>query len=127
MARFTGARPATHRIPNFGWWIVNRWFMTASPVRTMERLGQSGVDVLIVAGTDEARRLSRGEQRRFRALVRKGHLRMEVLPDLEHSLLQRTSRDRVAALLDAYVARRAAETDAPRRSSRGSTGAPARA
>ena len=68
---------------------MNRWFMTVSPVRTLERLAESDVDVLIVAGTDEARRLCRGEQRRFRALVRKGHLRVEVLPDLEHSLLER--------------------------------------
>ena len=130
MARFARTRPATHRIPNFGWWIVNRWFMSASPGRTLERLGRSDVDVLIVAGTDEARRLRRGEQRRFRALVRKGRLRMEVLPDLDHSLLNRSSRDRVGALLDAYVARRSAETagtDPPGDPSLGPTGAAARA
>jgi alpha-beta hydrolase superfamily lysophospholipase len=135
MARLGRLRSETHRIPNFGWWIVNRWFMTASPVRTLERLAQSDVDVLIVAGTDEAVRLCRGEHHRFRALVRKGYLRMEVLTDLDHSLLKRSSRDRVSALLTAYVTHRAAgaaRTDSPGRGAgvgdpyRGPAGAAAR-
>jgi hypothetical protein len=61
---------------------------------------------------------------------------MEVLTDLDHSLLKRSSRERVSALLAAYVTNRAAgtaRTDSPGRGAgvghtdRGPAGAAARA
>jgi uridylate kinase len=83
--------------------------LTSSPVRTMEHLVQSGVDVLVVVGSGEARRIYRGEQRRLHALVARGGVHVEAIAELDHSLLERTSHDRVAELFGAYVARRAAE------------------
>ena len=96
-------RDITRKIPNVGWWVVNRWFVTASPGKTLERVTQAGVDVLVVAGVPEAHRIRRGEHRRIRALVRRGGFRMEVVPNLEHSLLERTGRTRVGEILQGYI------------------------
>lgn len=38
---------------------------------------------------------------------------MEIVPDLDHSLLERTSHDRMAELFGAYVASRAADLSGP--------------
>jgi alpha-beta hydrolase superfamily lysophospholipase len=118
MKRFARFRDVTRWMPNVGWWVVNRWFLTSSPARTLERLTQSGVDVLVVAGTQEARRVYRGDQRRLRAMISKGCLTMEVVPNLEHSLFERSGRERVSKILDAYVLARAAHV--------GGTGSPTR-
>ena len=88
--------------------MAKRWLMTGSPVRTLERLGQSGVDVLFVCGTNEAKRVYRGEQRRLHTLIAKGEVRVETVAHLDHSLLERTSHDHVAEMFGAYVARHAA-------------------
>ena len=104
LVRFERYRGLTRWIPNWGWWMVKRWFMSGSPVRTLEHLSQSGVDVLIVASREETRRVYRGEHRRFRALVSSGGVHAETVPHLDHSLFERTGRDRVAELLSGYVA-----------------------
>jgi hypothetical protein len=95
-------------MPTPFWWMAKRWLMNGSPVRTLERLGQSGVDILFVCGTNEAKRVYRGEQHRLQALIAKGEVRVETVAHLDHSLLERTSHDRVAELFGAYVARHAA-------------------
>jgi len=95
-------------MPTPFWWMAKRWLMTGSPVRTLERLGQSGVDVLFVCGTNEAKRVYRGEQHRLQTLIAKGEVRVETVAHLDHSLLERTSHDRVAELFGAYVAQHAA-------------------
>ena len=109
MARLEPFRGLTRWIPAPGWWMVKRWFMTSSPVRTMEHLEQTGVDVLVVVGSGEARRVYRGEQHRLHSLVARGGVHLETVPHLDHSLLERTSHDRVAELFGAYVARRSDE------------------
>jgi alpha-beta hydrolase superfamily lysophospholipase len=104
LARFKRYRGMTRWIPNWGWWIVKRWFMTGTPVKMLEQLAQSGVPVLIVAGTGEAGRVAQGEHRRLGALVAEGGVQMEVVPYLEHSLLDRVSRDKAGEILSSYVA-----------------------
>jgi len=79
----------------------------------LERLTKSGVDVLVVVGSEESRGLYRGDHRRIRALIGKGRLCIETVPNLEHSLLERTGRDRVSELLSDYVARRVADMTGP--------------
>ncbi len=113
MTRLEPFRDATRWIPDFGWWIVNRWFLTSSPARILERMTQSGVDVLVVAGSEEARRVYRGDHRRLRAMIRTGRLSIETVPNLEHTLLERTGRDRVSELLGAFVLRRVADVAEP--------------
>jgi alpha-beta hydrolase superfamily lysophospholipase len=103
MKRLAPFRDMTRRLPNVGWWVVNRWFITSSPAKTLERVTESDVDVLLVAGVPEAHRMYRGEHRRIRSLVRRGRFRMEVVPNLEHSLLERTGRARVGELLLGYL------------------------
>jgi alpha-beta hydrolase superfamily lysophospholipase len=103
LVRFKGLRRATRWVPNWGWWAAKRWFMKGSPVRTLEQLAQSGVDVLLVSGRDEAETFHKGEHRRLRSLVSAGGVRREVIPHLEHSLLERASRDQAAEILTGYV------------------------
>ena len=50
----------------------------------------------------------RGEQHRLQGLIAKGEVRVETVAHLDHSLLERTSHDRVAELFGAYVAQHAA-------------------
>ena len=104
MTRISSLGGATRGIPG-RWWIHKRLFVTASPARTFRRLTESGVDVLIVTGDVEERVLYRGERRRFRALVRDGRLSRETVHHLEHTLLERTGRARVSALLHDHLAR----------------------
>jgi alpha-beta hydrolase superfamily lysophospholipase len=100
-------------LPTPGWWFAKRFLMNGSPVRTLENLAQSGVDVLFVCGTNEARRVYRGEQHRLQALIAKGEIRVETVAHLDHSLLERSSHDRVAELFGAYVAQHAAALTGP--------------
>jgi alpha-beta hydrolase superfamily lysophospholipase len=97
-------RSAARRVPGI-WWIHKRLVVTASPAGMFGRLAESGVDVLLVAGSVEERKLCRGELGRFRRLFRGGLLTMAIIPSLEHSLFEKTGRDRVAELLDPHVAR----------------------
>jgi len=108
MALVAPYKRLTRWIPTPGWWVVKRWLMTGTMVRTLERLAETGVDVLVVASTIEARRVYRGEQHRLDALIAKGGVHMEIVSDLDHSLLERISHDRLAELFSSYVARRAA-------------------
>ncbi len=110
---FTPLRGRTRWIPTPGWWFVKRWLMTQSPVRTIERLVHSGVKVLLVVGSNEAHRVYRGEQRRLRRLIADGGVSIEAVDHLDHSLLERTSHDRVSELFGAYVERRAGELSGP--------------
>jgi len=107
LSRLAPLRDAARRVPG-SWGVLKRWFVTASPGRMFERLARSGVDVLVVSGSVEERKLCEGERRRIGALIRKGGLSMETIPNLEHTLLERTGRDRVSALLHAHVTRRVA-------------------
>jgi hypothetical protein len=100
-------------IPAPGWWVVKRWLTTGTMVRTLEHLTQTGVDVLVVAGPIEARRVYRGEQHRLHALIAKGRVHMEIVPDLDHSLLERISHDRISELIASYVEHRAADLSGP--------------
>jgi hypothetical protein len=103
LVRFKRLQTVTGWIPNWGWWMAKRWFMKGSPVRTLEQLAQSGADVLLVTGRNEAERVAKGEHRRLRSLVSAGGVRREIVPYLEHSLLDRASRDQAAEILSGYV------------------------
>jgi hypothetical protein len=103
LVRFKRLRGATRWIPNWGWWVAKRWFMKGSPVRTLEQLAQSGVDVLLVTSRHDAESFPKGEHRRLRSLVSAGGVRREIIPYLEHSLLDRASRDQVAEIFTGYV------------------------
>ncbi len=102
LSRLAPVRDAVRRVPG-SWWVLKRWFVTASPGRMFERLTRSGVDVLVVSGSVEEHALYEGERRRIGALIRTGGLSVETIPNLEHTLLERTGRDRVSALLQAHV------------------------
>jgi alpha-beta hydrolase superfamily lysophospholipase len=93
-------------LPEDMWWIVNRLVVKAVPARTLERVTGLGVNVLIVAGSVEAHDLRRGEHRTIRSLTESGRFRMDTVPHLEHSLLERTGREHVANVFSAYVIER---------------------
>jgi alpha/beta superfamily hydrolase len=102
MNRLEPLRGAARKLPG-GWWILKRALVTASPARMFDRLTQSGVRVLVVAGSEETRKLCQGEGGRYRALARKDSFRFDTIPGLEHTLLERTGRDQVSELLHSWV------------------------
>ena len=112
MARLAPLRGAVSKIPG-AWWILKRHLVTASPASMFDRLTQSGVGVLVVTASDDAQRLRRGEQRRYDALTRTGLFRLEGIPNLEHTLLERTGRHRVSELLRSWVASSGTDTGVP--------------
>jgi hypothetical protein len=112
MARLAPLRGTVSKIPG-AWWVLKRHMVTASPASMFDRLTQSGVGVLVVTGSDDAQQLRRGEQRRYDALTRTGRFRLEGIPNLEHTLLERTGRDRVSELLYAWVVSTGSDTADP--------------
>jgi pimeloyl-ACP methyl ester carboxylesterase len=106
VARLAVLRKTARKAPG-GWWVLKRFFLSPSPAQIFERLTQSGVELLVVAGATDARRLREGEQLRYRSLIRKDSFKMEAMPDLEHSLLERTGRDHVSGLIRAFLAQSA--------------------
>jgi hypothetical protein len=108
MASLDRYRYMVRWLPTPGWWIVKRCLMKRTPVETLEHLAQSGANVLLMLGSGETRRVYRGEQRRLNALVVGGSVSLQIVPHLDHSLLERFSHDRVAELFGAYVAGQAA-------------------
>jgi alpha-beta hydrolase superfamily lysophospholipase len=102
-------RPLVRHMPEEMWWIVNRVVVKTIPARTFERVTGLGVHLLIVAGAAEARLLRRGEHRTIRSLTESGRFRMDTIPFLEHSLLERTGREHVGHILSAYLVERFGE------------------
>jgi pimeloyl-ACP methyl ester carboxylesterase len=96
-------RHALRRMPQGAWWVMNRIIVKAIPAKTIECVTALGVDVFVVAGLYETRRLLRGEQRTIRSLLTSGRLRIETIPRLEHSLFERTGREHVADVVFDYV------------------------
>ena len=111
MARLAPLRGAVRKLPG-GWWILKRTLVTASPAVMFDHLTQSGVRVLVVAGSAESRRLRQGEEGRYRTLARNPSFRFETVPSLEHTLLERTGRDRVSQLLHSWVVGAGADMEA---------------
>lgn len=111
MARLAPLRGALRKLPG-GWWILKRTLVTASPAAMFNRLTQSGVRVLVVAGNAESRKLLQGEEGRYRTLARNASFRFETLPGLEHTLLERSGRDGVSVLLRSWVVGAGADTEA---------------
>jgi alpha-beta hydrolase superfamily lysophospholipase len=92
-----------HRLPDAAWWIINRVAVKAPPARSLTKVLEAGVNVYVIAGDYEARLLSRGEARTMRRLNRSRRFRMEVIPDLEHSLFERHGRELATKLLTEHV------------------------
>jgi pimeloyl-ACP methyl ester carboxylesterase len=112
-------RHAVRHMPQAGWWVVNRFIMGSIPANIIKRVTALGADVFVVAGLWETRLLQRGEQRTIHSLVRSGHLRIETIPHLEHSLIEKTGREQVADVVIHYLAGRFA-ADSPQRAEPGS-------
>jgi alpha-beta hydrolase superfamily lysophospholipase len=91
------------RLPSAAWWIINRVAVEMPPARRLGQVVDAGVNVLVIAGTDEGRWLRGGEGRTLRQLERTGRFRMEVIPGLEHTLFERRTRDVAAGILTDHV------------------------
>jgi alpha-beta hydrolase superfamily lysophospholipase len=91
------------RLPSAAWWIINRVAVEMPPARRLGQVVDAGVNVLVIAGTDEGRWLRGGEGRTLRQLERTGRFRMEVIPGLEHTLFERRTRDAAVEILIDHV------------------------
>jgi pimeloyl-ACP methyl ester carboxylesterase len=91
------------RLPSSAWWIINRIAVEITPARRLARVVDAGVDVLIIAGTDEGRWLKGGESRTLHRLERTGRFRIDVIPGLEHSLFEQRTREVAVGVLTEHV------------------------
>jgi pimeloyl-ACP methyl ester carboxylesterase len=91
------------RLPDGAWWFINRAALGTPPSRKLSRVIDSGVNVLVIVGDEEAMWLSRGEGPTMRRLSRSPRFRMETIPDLEHTLFERHGRELAAGLVTKYV------------------------
>jgi pimeloyl-ACP methyl ester carboxylesterase len=92
------------RLPSVVWRMINRLAVEATPARSLSKVLDGGVeDVFVIAGDYEARLLTRGEDRTLRRLRETGRFRMEIIPDLEHSLFERHGRELATRLLTEHV------------------------
>jgi hypothetical protein len=93
------------RLPGAAWWIINRVAVETPPARRLAQVVHAGVNVLVIAGTDEARWLRGGEGATLRKLDATGRFRMEVIPGLEHTLFERRTREVAVGILTDHVTR----------------------
>ncbi len=86
-------------LPDFAWWIINRMTLESPPAQLISRVVESDVDVFVLSATPEARILTRGENGTMQRLRRNPRFAMKIVPNLEHSLFERLSREQAANLL----------------------------
>jgi alpha-beta hydrolase superfamily lysophospholipase len=91
------------RLPSSAWWIINRVAVDTPPAQKLRKVVDAGVNLLVIAGTDEGRWLRGGEGRTFRQLEGTGRFRMEVIPGLEHTLFEGRTREVAAGILTEHV------------------------
>jgi alpha-beta hydrolase superfamily lysophospholipase len=91
------------RLPSSAWWIINRIAVEITPAKRMAGMVDAGVDVLVIAGTDEARWLTGGEGRTVQRLQQTGRFRVEVIPGLEHTLFEHSTREVAVRTLTDHV------------------------
>jgi alpha-beta hydrolase superfamily lysophospholipase len=103
MPAYARINRVVQRLPGSAWWIINRVAVQMSPAERLAKVVDAGVNLLVVAGTDEGRWLRGGEGRTFRRLEVTGRFRMEVVPGLEHTLFERRTREVAAAILTEHV------------------------
>jgi alpha-beta hydrolase superfamily lysophospholipase len=90
-------------LPSPVWWLINRIAVDSPPARSLAKLMEVGANTFIIAGEKEARAITRGDGRTMRHLRRTAGFRMEIMPGLEHSLLERRGRERATTLLVQHV------------------------
>lgn len=101
-------------LPSSAWWIINRIAVDITPAKRLARMVDAGVDVLVIAGTDEGRWLRGGETRTLHRLEQTGRFRMEVIPGLEHTLFEHSTREVAVRVLSDHVVGRFGAPTAPR-------------
>ncbi len=103
MPGYTLINRMSKRLPSSAWWIINRIAVEITPARRLARVVDAGVDVLVIAGTDEGRWLRGGETRTLHRLEQTGRFRMEVIPGLEHTLFEHSTREVAVRVLSDHV------------------------
>jgi len=110
---YTLINRVSKRLPSSAWWVINRIAVDITPARRMARVVDAGVDVLVIAGTDEGRWLSGGETRTLHRLEQTGRFRMEVIPGLEHTLFEHSTREVAVGILSDHIAGKFGAPTAP--------------
>ena len=113
MPGYTLINRISKRLPSSAWWIINRIAVEITPARKLARVVDAGVDVLVIAGTDEGRWIRGGETRTLRRLEQTGRFRMEVIPGLEHTLFEHSTREVAVRILSDHVVGRFGTPTAP--------------
>jgi hypothetical protein len=96
-------RPLIERLPDPAWWVINKLSLEPPPAHTISKAVDGGANLYVIAGNEEAKLMMRGEARMVRRMRRTGRFRVDIVPDLEHSLFERYGREETSALLTRYV------------------------
>jgi dienelactone hydrolase len=96
------------RMPGPVWWLLNRVAIERPPARALRQLVDQGVRTFILSGERERWGMWRGESRTYRDLAATAQFHHVVVPDIDHELFTRDSREVVSEIvtsevLDAYV------------------------
>jgi pimeloyl-ACP methyl ester carboxylesterase len=110
---YTLINRVSKRLPSSAGWVINWIAVDITPARRMARVVDAGVDVLVIAGTDEGRWLSGGETRTLHRLEQTGRFRMEVIPGLEHTLFEHSTREVAVGILSDHIAGKFGAPTAP--------------
>jgi len=100
---YTQINRISKRLPSAAWWIINRIAVEITPAQRLARVADAGVDVLVIAGTDEGRWLRGGETRTLHRLEQTGRFRLDVIPGLEHTLFEHSTREVAVQILSDHV------------------------
>jgi alpha-beta hydrolase superfamily lysophospholipase len=114
MPGYTQINRISKRLPSSAWWIINRIAVDITPARRLAWVVDAGVDVFVIAGTDEGRWLRGGETRTLHRLEQTGRFRIEVIPGLEHTLFEYSTREVAVRVLSDHVVGRFGTPTAPR-------------
>jgi alpha-beta hydrolase superfamily lysophospholipase len=96
-------KPVIERLPDTAWWFINQLSLEPPPAHTISKAVDAGASVYVIAGNEEAKLLMRGEARVVRRMRRTGRFRVDIVPDLEHSLFERYGREQTSGLLTQHV------------------------
>jgi dienelactone hydrolase len=103
------------RLPASAWYALDRMGVHRSPARGLERAADNGVEVVLVYG-DQDHGLAQLQERarmNLSRLQRRPRFRLELVEGLDHAMLLREPRERVADVLTAHVERLVAERRPP--------------
>jgi pimeloyl-ACP methyl ester carboxylesterase len=94
------------RAPDPFWAFLNRFAIQHPPAETLKQMRASGTDVFVACDGYDAWVLQRGAHRELARTVHNGRIRIEVVPDMDHTLFYQKGRERTIPLVVEHLTSR---------------------